>query len=204
MVQLEALEPEHAIAERSAQPVGGTGSDAAEPDDDRVPVPAPVGHAPRPPRRARRSASRSTATTVITSLIRPSRVIASTSSNGSQRTARSSVPSGVATPWVRPVATNRTASSSETLLERWTRASSRQSVGGHPGLLDAARAGRPRARVSPVGHAALRDLPRVLVERVAVLPDEQDPVLVVEDQDAGREVGEVDDAVDARARRPAG
>ena len=87
-------------------------------------------------------------------------------------------------------------------MERWTRASSRQSVARHPGLLDELAPGTLERRLAR-GHAALRDLPGVLVERVAVLPDEEDPVLVVEDEDAGREVGEVDDAVDARlAVRP--
>ena len=74
--------------------------------------------------------------------------------------------------------------------------------GGHPGLLDELAPGTLERRLTR-GHAALRDLPGVLVERVAVLPDEEDAVLVVEDQDACREVGEVDDAVDARlAVRP--
>src|SRR4051795_2675086 len=82
--------------------------------------------------RVRRRARRSTARTVITSLMRPSSVIPRTSSNGSQRIAKSSVPSGVADPWLRPVARNRTATSSVTLLERWTRASSRQSVASTP------------------------------------------------------------------------
>ena len=48
------------------------------------------------------SARRSTATTVIASVIRPSRVIASTSSNGSQRTSSASVGSGVAVPGSKP------------------------------------------------------------------------------------------------------
>ena len=54
------------------------------------------------------------------------------------------------------------------------------------------------------GHAALRDLPRVGIERVAMLPDEQDAVVVVEDEDARREVREMDDAVDARRAVGAG
>ena len=63
-----------------------------------------------------------------------------------------------------------------------------------PGAVERLLAGR---------HAALGDLPRQRVERVAVLADEEDPVALVEDDDAGREVREVDDAVDARRRRRA-
>ena len=53
---------------------------------------------------ARSTAARCTAMTVSASVIRPSSVIASTSSNGIQRTSSASVPSGLATPGVRPVA----------------------------------------------------------------------------------------------------
>ena len=106
------------------------------------------------------------------------------------------MPSGVAAPWVRPVATNRTASSSVTLFERWTRASSCQSAASTPVSSRSSRRAPSSARLAG-GDAALRDLPRVGVERVAVLADEQDPVVVVEDEHAGRQVREVDDAVDA-------
>src|SRR5262249_19896683 len=45
---------------------------------------------------------------------------------------------------------------------------------------------------------ALRDLPRVDVERVAILPDQKDAVFRIARQDAYRAVLEVHDAVDAR------
>ena len=44
--------------------------------------------------------------------------------------------------------------------------------------------------------AALGDLPGIGVERVTVLADEQDAAVVIEHQHAGREVLEMDDAVD--------
>ena len=46
--------------------------------------------------------------------------------------------------------------------------------------------------------AALGDLPGIGVEGVAVLADEEDAVGVIECEHAGRQVGEMDDAVDAR------
>ena len=49
------------------------------------------------------------------------------------------------------------------------------------------------------GHAALRDLPGLAVERVAMLSDERDPVVLIEGDDAGGEVPEVDHAIDAGA-----
>ena len=61
-----------------------------------------------------------------------------------------------------------------------------------------ARAGRPSSRSSSGRDAALGDLPGVAIERVAVLADEDDPVLVVDRDDADGPGPEVDDAVDAR------
>ena len=57
----------------------------------------------------------------------------------------------------------------------------------------------PSSGASAGAHAALRDLPRHRVERVAVLADEEDAIVLVEDDDARGEVREVDDAVDAGA-----
>ena len=122
-----------------------------------------------------------TARTLIASVIRPSIVIASASSNGSQRTASSSVPLGAGhARRVRPVARKRTAISSETEFERCDPGELAPIGRGRRRSPRAARAGRRRARVSPGGHAALRDLPRIVVERVAVLADQQDPVVVVD------------------------
>ena len=67
--------------------------------------------------------------------------------------------------------------------------------GGDTGLLEQLAPGAVE-RALARRDAALGDLPRVVVEGVAVLADEQDPVVVVDRQDAGREVREMDDAVD--------
>ena len=94
--------PRTPAPERAAQPVGRTRADRRRGRRRWRPSPGAVGHAPSATGRpsARRSARRSTATTVIASVIRPSRVIARTSSNGQPADARAaSVPSGVATPW---------------------------------------------------------------------------------------------------------
>ena len=146
MIDLEPLEAQDAIAERAAEPVRRGRADRPEPDDDRVPV--ADGSVIDPPLRS--SASRLTAMTVIASVIRPSRVIASTSANGSQRTARSSVPSGLATPDDRPVARKITADSSETEFERCARAISRQSAAVTPVSSSSSRRA-PSSALSPVG-----------------------------------------------------
>ena len=105
-------------------------------------------------------------------------------------------------PWVRPVARYRTARSSVTEFERSTRASSCQSLGLDAGLLAqlalrADRAGPRRRGRRP------RDLPRIGVERVAVLADEDDPVLVVDGDDARGQVREVDERRRSRGCRRA-
>ena len=46
VTELELLEPEDAVAERPAEPVGRPRADRPEPDDDRVPVAARLGHQP--------------------------------------------------------------------------------------------------------------------------------------------------------------
>ena len=71
-------------------------------------------------------------------------------------------------------------------------------VGLDAGLL-AQLAPRAVERALAGGHAALGDLPRVGVERVAMLADEQHAVVVVEGEDAGRQVREMDHAVDPGA-----
>lgn len=59
-----------------------------------------------------------------------------------------------------------------------------------PGAVERRFAGR---------YAALGNLPGVCVEGVAMLADEQDEVVRIEDDDPGCRAGEMDDAVDARA-----
>ena len=175
--ELELLEAEDAVAERPAQPVGRARADRAETDDDGVPV-ATGTAARRLSARGRLEGSQErepldARATVIASVIRPSRVIASASSNGTQRTLELPPCRRVsASPWVRPVARNRMASSSLTRFERWRRASSRQSVGLDAGLLAQLAPGAVERRL-PGGHAAFGDLPRIRVERVAVLADEE-------------------------------
>ena len=178
VAELELLEAEDAVAERAAQPVGGARPDPAQPDDDGVPVATLRVHRPAQPPdrwRERMSARRWTPTTVIASVIRPSRVIASASSNGTQRTSsvlgrlgcrrarsrpgRQEEHGGLVGDRVREVDPGELAP-----RRRPRRRSPR-----------AARAAPRRARLA-VGHAALGDLPRVGVERVAVLADEQHAV----------------------------
>ena len=76
-------------------------------------------------------------------------------------------------------------------------------VGLDPGLLAELAPDAVERRLAG-RHAAFGDLPRHDVERVAVLPDEEHAIGVVEDDDAGGEVRVVDDAVDAGRRRRAG
>ena len=76
-----------------------------------------------------------------------------------------------------------TPASSVTEFERWTRPISRHSSASTPVSSRSSRA-TPSSGVSPAGDAAFGDLPRVCVERVAVLADEQDAIVVVEDDDA--------------------
>ena len=87
--------------------------DALGGDPGRVVVIAPPA--------ARSRATRSSASSLIASVISPRSIIARASSNGTRRTAISSVPSGVASPAVRPVARYRSPASSVTELDRWTR-----------------------------------------------------------------------------------
>src|SRR5918996_1644102 len=49
----------------------------------------------------------------------------------------------------------------------------------------------------PRSHAAFRDLPGVTAERVAMLPDQHDPVVIVEGDHARGKILEMNDAVDA-------
>src|SRR5207237_8849059 len=60
------------------------------------------------------------------------------------------------------------------------------------------RLGRLRLRT-----ASFRDLPRVRIEGITILPDQPDPALAVDRQDAHGPVLEVDHAVDARQAVPA-
>ena len=71
-------------------------------------------------------------------------------------------------------------------------------LGLDSGLL-AQLAARPVERALAVGHAALGDLPRVGVEHVPMLADEQHAVALVDGEDPGRQVREVDHAVDPGA-----
>ena len=147
---------------------------------------------------SRSSATRWMATTLIASVMRPSRVIARASSNGTQRTSIASVGSGAASPWRQvggevqdgPLVGDRVGQVDPRDLAPRRRL--------EPGLLPEL-ALRPVQRRLAGRHAALGDLPRPRVQRVAVLPDERRPVLVVEDHHARGEIREVDDAVDARA-----
>ena len=95
-------------------------------------------------------------------------------------------------------AANSTPASSLIEFDRWNRTSSRQPSASTPVSSRSSRRA-PSSGDSPARDAALGDLPGVRIERVAVLADEQDPVVIVEDDDARGEVREVDDAVDARA-----
>ena len=95
--------PEDPRAGPGRRPVGGAGAERAEAHDDQVPLAASSrsmvgggrgrGHAVPP---ARSSATRWIASTLIASVMRPSSVIASASSNGTQRTSSASLGSGEA------------------------------------------------------------------------------------------------------------
>ena len=210
MTELELLEPEDAGAGVGRGPVGGAGAERAEADDDQVPLAAVGGHRPMVGGRSRRgpdrsayrpdrsSATRWIASTLIASVIRPSSVIARASSNGTQRTSSTSLGSGDAGPWRQA---GRQVEERDLVGDRVREldAGELAPLGRLEAGLLAELALRAVERVLAVRHAALRDLPRVAVERVAVLPDQDDPVLVVDRDDAGGDVREVDDAVDPGA-----
>ena len=70
--------------------------------------------------------------------------------------------------------------------------------GLHTGLLAEFASDTIEGRLA-IGHATFGDLPRGLVHGVAVLPDEDDPVLRIDRDHAGRQVRKMDDAIDPRA-----
>ena len=161
--------------------------------------PVLVSHRSAPhPRPARARPDTPTPAIVITSWISPAAISASTSSRVAQRIARSSVGSGAAAPATRPSARNSAPRSSVTELETVIRHSCRHAVASKPVSSRSSRRAPSSQRLALV-DAALGDLPAVLVERVPVLPDEQQPPVVAHCDHAHGARPEVDDAVDAGA-----
>ena len=106
-----------------------------------------------------------------------------------------SVGSGSDSPGVSPVATNRTAVSSVTELDNSSRHSSRHVAADRPVSSRSSR-WAPTTGSSSIGHAAFGDLPRLVLQGIPVLADQDDSIVVVDRHDADREVGEMHDAVD--------
>ena len=156
-----------------AQPVGGAGSDRRRGRRRSRPSRGGVGHAPRPPAaRADWSASRSTAT--------DRHHVADPAVEGHRQHLVERQPADLEL--LGPVGRRDAVASGRS---RGTGPRARRDAVGEvdPGQLRQSAAltpvsstssrWAPSSGVSPVGHAAFRDLPRVRVERVAVLADEQ-------------------------------
>ena len=135
--------------------------------------------------------------TLIESVISPRRSMAQASSHSTRRTWSRSVPSGSLGPGLE---LGRAEDIGQLVAHRVGEVRGAQELEvsrDQAGLLAELAPGRLLGRLVAMAPA-LGDLPRVAVERVAILPDEPDAPPIVDGEDADRPVLEMDHAVDPR------
>ena len=128
----------------------------------------------------------------------PASMSARISSSVAQRTARSSLGSGLADPRPQPGRDEQDAQLVGHRVGQEQRHSSRHASASKP-VSSASSRRAPASRRLVRRGSALGDLPAVGVQRVAVLADQQDAAVVRHGHDAHRQVPEVDDPVDPGA-----